>query len=239
MHRQVHNPIGSFNAEKREISADLSAMFLAKGVGTLLASRMPLGRMYSRPSSCGDVFACCVGDANPSGKRMDRTKRDAERRLSRGRYSSSPGDCRPTPAHLLGLWNPGSKSSGEQYLREKQFPLWNPYNAYGTPFAAAMQPQPFFPLTALLSLHPTPWTYNIFIIARLLLAGILTFLFARLFLDYAAAVFASIAFMLNGYFIVFLGMPHLSVDVLLPGSIPYLRAFVAKDFMAKGGRRRW
>ena len=148
------------------------------------------------------------------------------------RLSPDPG----APAWTLEPW---IKVIGEQYLREKQFPLWNPYNAYGTPFAAAMQPQPFFPLTALLSLHPTPWTYNIFIIARLLLAGILTFLFARLFLDYAAAVFASIAFMLNGYFIIFLDMPHLSVEVLLPGSIPYLRAFVAKDFMAKSGSRRW
>ena len=123
----------------------------------------------------------------------------------------------PDPGAPAWTLEPWIKVIGEQYLREKQFPLWNPYNAFGTPFAAAMQPQPFFPLTALLSLHPTPWTYNIFIIARLLLAGILTFLFARLFLDYAAAVFASIAFMLNGYFIIFLAMPHLSVEVLLPG----------------------
>src|SRR4029077_20830195 len=112
---------------------------------------------------------------------------------------------------------PWIKIIGDQYFREKQLPLWNPYNAYGTPFAAAMQPQPFFPLTALLSLRPTPWTYNIFITARLFLAGILTFLFARLFVDYAAAVFASIAFMLNGYFINHLDMPPLSVEVLLPG----------------------
>jgi Bacterial membrane protein YfhO len=123
----------------------------------------------------------------------------------------------PDPGAPAWTLEPWIKVIGEQYLREKQFPLWNPYNAFGTPFAAAMQPQPFFPLTALLSLHPTPWTYNIFIIARLLLAGILTFLFARLFLDFAAAVFASIAFMLNGYFIIFLAMPHLSVEVLLPG----------------------
>ena len=123
----------------------------------------------------------------------------------------------PDPGAPAWTLEPWIKIIGFQYVREKQLPLWNPYNAYGTPFAAAMQPQPFFPLTALLSLHPTPWTYNIFIIARLFLAGILTFLFARLFLDPAAAVFASIAFMLNGYFIIYLDMPHLSVEVLLPG----------------------
>jgi Bacterial membrane protein YfhO len=123
----------------------------------------------------------------------------------------------PDPGAPAWTLEPWIKIIGDQYVREKQLPLWNPYNAYGTPLAAAMQPQPFFPLTALLSLHPTPWTYNIFIIARLFLAGILTFLFARLFLDHAAAVFASIAFMLNGYFIIYLDMPHLSVEVLLPG----------------------
>ena len=123
----------------------------------------------------------------------------------------------PDPGAPAWTLEPWIKITGDQYVREKQLPLWNPYNAYGTPFAAAMQPQPFFPLTALLSLHPTPWTYNIFITARLFLAGILTFLFARLFLDYAAAIFASIAFMLNGYFIIYLDMPHLSVEVLLPG----------------------
>jgi hypothetical protein len=123
----------------------------------------------------------------------------------------------PDPGAPAWTLEPWIKIIGDQYFREKQLPLWNPYNAYGTPFAAAMQPQPFFPLTALLSLRPTPWTYNIFITARLFLAGILTFLFARLFVDYAAAVFASIAFMLNGYFIIYLDMPHLSVEVLLPG----------------------
>ena len=123
----------------------------------------------------------------------------------------------PDPGAPAWTLEPWIKIIAKQYLHERQLPLWNPYNAYGTPFAAAMQPQPFFPLTALLSLHPTPWTYNIFVIARVFLAGILTFLFARLFLDYAAAVFASIAFMLNGYFIIFLDMPHVSVEVLLPG----------------------
>jgi hypothetical protein len=216
MHRQVHNPIGSFNAEQREISADPSATSLAKRVplsphretlwaGCILA--LLLVAVFL-PAVLGTrtllASAWTAPSVMPTGAYHERATPPHQR------LSPDPG----APAWTLEPW---IKVTGEQYLRKKQFPLWNPYSAYGTPFAAAMQPQPFFPLTALLSLHPTPWTYNAFIIARLLLAGILTFLFARLFLDYAAAVFASIAFMLNGYFIVFLGMPHLSVDVLLPG----------------------
>jgi hypothetical protein len=131
----------------------------------------------------------------------------------------------PTPIHVSPTPDPGApgwtlepwiKTIAQQYWKEHHAPLWNPFNAYGTPLAAAMQPQPFYPLTALLSLCPTPWTYNLFVIARLFLAGFLTFLFARLFLAYTASLFAAITFMLSGYFILYLNMPHLSVEVLLP-----------------------
>jgi Bacterial membrane protein YfhO len=123
----------------------------------------------------------------------------------------------PDPGAPGWTLEPWIKVISEQYRDERRAPLWNPYNAYGAPFAAAMQPQPFFPLTALLSLNPTPWTYNLFVIARLFLAGLLTFLFARLFLDFAASLFAAISFMLSGYFVIYLDMPHLSVETLLPG----------------------
>ena len=106
---------------------------------------------------------------------------------------------------------------GEQFWREFNLPLWNPYSAYGTPLAASGQPQPFFPLATLLSLHLTTWTYSLFIIARLFLGGLLTFLFARQFLTALPSLVAATTFMLSGYFIVYLNMPHLSVEVLTPG----------------------
>ena len=118
------------------------------------------------------------------------------------------------PAWLTESW---SKLISDQYWTEHNLPLWNPYSAYGTPLAADMQSQPFYPLTVLLSLHPAAWTYNFFIIARLFVAGVLMFLFARLFLASVPSLFAAITFMLTGYFILFLNMPHLSVEVLLPG----------------------
>ena len=132
---------------------------------------------------------------------------------------AAPSHFSPTPDPGAPAWTlePWVKIIAEQYLKEHRPPLWNPYGAYGTPLAAAMQPQPFYPPTALLSLYPTSWTYNLFIVGRLFLAGLLTFLFARLFLNFTASMFAAIAFMLNGYFILFLDMPHLSVEVLLPG----------------------
>jgi membrane protein YfhO len=131
----------------------------------------------------------------------------------------------PSPLHFATTPDPGApawqtepvlKIISDQYLNEHRLPLWNPYSAYGTPLTAAMLPQPFYPLTALISLHPTAWSYDILVIGRLFLAGLLMFFFARLFLDLMASLFAAIAFMLNGYFILYLRMPHMSVEILLP-----------------------
>jgi len=145
---------------------------------------------------------------------------DAPSVMPSGAYHPGPVPAHfgPTPDPGAPAWQtePWLKIISNEYLHEHRLPLWNPYSAYGTPLAAAMQPQPFYPLTALISLHPTAWTYNLFVIGRLFLAGLLTFFFARLFLDQAASLFAAITFMLNGYFILFLDMPHLSVEVLLP-----------------------
>jgi hypothetical protein len=105
----------------------------------------------------------------------------------------------------------------DQFWNEFDLPLWNPYNGYGKPLLASAQPQPFFPLATLLSLHLTAWTYNLFIVGRLLLGGLLAFLFACQFLSALPSVVAAVTFMMSGYFIIYLNMPHLSVEVLTPG----------------------
>jgi hypothetical protein len=123
----------------------------------------------------------------------------------------------PDPGAPAWTIEPWFKLISHQYWDEFSLPLWNPYNAFGTPLAATAQAQPFFPLTVLVSLHLTPWTFSLFILARLLLGGMLAYLFARQFLGALPALFASITFMLSGYFINYLNMPHLSVEVLAPG----------------------
>jgi hypothetical protein len=109
------------------------------------------------------------------------------------------------------------KLLSREFWDEWTVPLWNPYNAYGTPLLADAISQPFFPLTTLLSLHVTSWTYDLFIVGRLLLGGMLMFFFARQFLTALPSLFAAITFMLSGYFIIYLNIAHLSVEVLIPG----------------------
>ena len=71
-------------------------------------------------------------------------------------------------------------------------PLLNPYNAFGTPLSASAIPQPFFPLTTILTLWITPWTYNLFLVARLFLGGILMYFFAATFLTALPSLFAAL-----------------------------------------------
>lgn len=155
------------------------------------------------------------------GKTLLMSAWDAPSIMPTGAYSTeaSPSRIGRTPDPGAPAWQTEAwfKIVADQFWNEHRLPLWNPNSAYGTPLAAAMQPQPFFPLTILLSLHPSSWTYNFFIVGRLFVAGLLMFFFARFFLSFAPSLFAAVTFMLSGYFILYLNMPHLSVEVLLPG----------------------
>jgi hypothetical protein len=107
---------------------------------------------------------------------------------------------------------PGFKVIHDQLLGEHVAPLWNPYEAFGAPLAGAMQEQPFYPLAALVSLHPTPHTYNLFVIGRLLFCGIFAFFFLRFFAAWPAAYAAGMCAMFMGYLLLFYNMPEVSVE---------------------------
>jgi Bacterial membrane protein YfhO len=107
----------------------------------------------------------------------------------------------------------------KDYVNERSLPLWNPYQAYGSPLAADMQSQPFYPLSIALSLHLTPRTYSWFVLLRLFLAGFCAYLYIRLFVSFIPALGAGVTSMLAGYYILFITMPQLSVEVLLPAAL--------------------
>src|SRR5579872_6813700 len=143
--------------------------------------------------------------------------------MATGAFGSRP------ETHISRLLDPASPAwqlepslafTHREYFSEKLVPLWDPYRAFGTPFAAAMQSQPFYPLTILLALHPGPRTYNIFVVGRLFIAGLFGYLFFRLFLSFFPSVTGAISLMLSGYFILYLNISHLSVDVLI-GAVFY------------------
>lgn len=131
-------------------------------------------------------------------------------------------------AVTLKTWDPGGPGwQSEPWLAlshrlifdDHVLPMWDPYDGYGTPYAATMQPQPFNPLAFAASIAPGPYTYNLYILARLFLLGLGCALFVRLFAGLPAALTAGICGAFSGYFLMFLDMPYLSVEVLLPWSL--------------------
>ncbi len=105
------------------------------------------------------------------------------------------------------------------YFHEKVAPLWDPYQGYGRPLAANQQSQPFYPLTLALLLHISPRTYNWFLLSRLFVAGIASYFYLRFFVSFWPAIAGGITSMLAGYYLLFLNLPQLSVEVLLPASL--------------------
>ena len=160
---------------------------------------------------------------------------DAPSVMDTGAYDPVPRPPGPrvarTPDPGAPAWTiePWFKLLAEQYWGEFNVPLWNPYNAFGTPLLGSAQPQPLFPLTALLLLHVTAWSFSLFILARLLLGGLLTYFFARQFLASLPSLFAAITFMLSGYFILYINMPHVSAEVIAPGLLLALEILARRN----------
>jgi hypothetical protein len=168
------------------------------------------------------VLAIAFSPAVFGGRTLLIASWDAASIMNNGAYD---GETRPN-LRLMRTSDPGAsawqseawyKLISDEFWTKRTLPLWNPYSAYGTPLSADAMSQPFFPLTTLFSLHVAPWTYNIFALSRLFLGGMLMFFFARQFLTALPSLFAAVTFMLSGYFIIYLNIAHLSVEVLTPG----------------------
>ncbi len=144
--------------------------------------------------------------------------------LPKGAWAGKPVDVLRygktlDPAAAAWFMEPSMAITGSQYLQNKTLPLWNPYQAFGTPYAADMQSQPFYPLAILFSLHLTPRTYNLFILCRLFVAGVFAYLYLRLFVSFTPALASGIAAMLSGYYVLFISLPYLSVETLIPAAL--------------------
>lgn len=188
-----------------------------------LANRPTTGRRTSLLAALflAGILAIAFFPAIFDGRTLLHASWDAPSVMSTGAY-----DDGVRPIRLQRTSDPGApawqneawyKLISHEFWTEFTVPLWNPYNGYGTPLLADAISQPFFPLTTLLSLHVTPWTNSLFVVSRLFVGGLLMFLFARQFLSALPSLFAAVTFMLTGYFIIYLNIAHLSLEVLIPG----------------------
>lgn len=102
-------------------------------------------------------------------------------------------------------------------LREGRLPLWNPMTYCGTPFAATMQAQVFYPPAWIGALLGPSWGFVFNAILRLWVAGFGLYWLARHYgVGPSAALVAAVAWMLSGFNIVWLGFPLGDVVSWLP-----------------------
>lgn len=137
--------------------------------------------------------------------------------------------------------DPASSAYNEEifpYLNSKfylsgQFPLWNPYVGCGAPLAANPVSFAFYPPAFFLFLFPSSYTWDWFLLMRLMLAGLLTYAFVLSITGYRTkpgafhehvrssdrwgAVVAGLVFMLSGYLVRYINLMHVNVECFLPG----------------------
>lgn len=102
-------------------------------------------------------------------------------------------------------------------VKSGELPLWNPHSFAGIPFHANMQSAIFSPFNIPAYFMPVTWALNIQPILKTLVAGLSMLWFLRILgMGSFPALLGAIAFMFNGFLIVWLGAPEVSVAVWLP-----------------------
>jgi len=85
-------------------------------------------------------------------------------------------------------------------IKNKQIPLWNPYNFSGAPLLANYQSQVFYPLTFLYYLFPQITAWAIMVILQPVLGSIFMFLFtSEIGLSVGAATLAALLFNFSSF----------------------------------------
>jgi hypothetical protein len=102
-------------------------------------------------------------------------------------------------------------------IRSGRFPLWNPHSYAGAPLLGNAQSALLFPLTALAYVLPVHAALGLEAILKIMMAGLSMYWMLRvLALQPLAALAGALAFMFNGFLIVWLGWPQTNVGIWLP-----------------------
>ncbi|MFH1245006.1 MAG: YfhO family protein [Candidatus Omnitrophota bacterium] len=121
---------------------------------------------------------------------------------------------------------PVNKLTGNMY-RGGILPLWNPYQAAGTPLAAQYSSRVFFPYQILENVLPW-WTWDYFILGRLIISAFFTYLFLRLLnISFPCAFLGGIFYSLCGSFTWFINLEEFTnVAMMLPVCLFSLEKFI-------------
>lgn len=85
-------------------------------------------------------------------------------------------------------------------IKNWEFPLWNPYNLFGIPFFAALQPAILYPLNLMFFIFPFSIAFNWSIILHIFLGGAFVYALLRdMDANEWASFIGAFSFMLGGY----------------------------------------
>lgn len=85
-------------------------------------------------------------------------------------------------------------------IRNGEFPLWNPYNLFGVPFFASLQPAILYPINLIFLILPFNSAFNWSIILHIFLGGVFVYFLLRdMDANEWASFIGALSFMLGGY----------------------------------------
>ena len=119
--------------------------------------------------------------------------------------------------------------------RAGNIPLWNPYILGGLPLAGNVQTAVFYPVNFIFYLLPSPITWGLTIIFQSLLAFIFAYIFLKeVGLSGLTALFGSLAFAFNGFFLFWLEWGNLvAVCSWLPLCLWAITKIAQKEFFTR------
>ena len=104
-----------------------------------------------------------------------------------------------------------------QAYADLNIPLWNPNVGTGAPLLADMQPAVFNPLRLPVLISPDPSMWDLYLLGRFLLGGLVTFLFARrMGMVTPASLVTAVGYILSGHFLIYSNNWYAEVYFSLP-----------------------
>ena len=104
-----------------------------------------------------------------------------------------------------------------QAYGDGDIPLWNPNAGAGAPLLANMQSAVFNPLRLPVLISPSPSVWDLYLLGRFLLGGLLAFLFARqMGMVLPAGLVTAVGYTFSGYFMIYSNNHWLEVYLVLP-----------------------
>ena len=136
------------------------------------------------------------------------------------------------------LENYAWKTFLREALHHGEIPLWNPYLFSGMPFLAGGQHSGLYPLSLIYYVFPLARAYGIFTWLQLALAGMSMYALARIWgRSRGAALFAGVAYMFSGFFIVSVVFPMIIAAASWLPLLMGLTTVVFRKQQEKGANR--